>query len=122
MTAERKGHHYGDPLRVSVRGGRLVVEIGVDLLAHALKFAEWAIRHDDARDDYVQPYIVVDAVELANDVMHAMLNEREDGSSPLSDFLDAMTQAAIEDGSLGVEEDPEPSNPYAAEKAGPLPK
>lgn len=109
-------HHYGQPLKVSVRNGRLIISIGVDVLAHAFKFAEWAIRYDDTKDDYVQPYQVVDASELAKDVMHAMLHERADGSTPLSDFLDAMTQAAVEDGSLGVDEDPEPGNPYAQEK------
>lgn len=111
-----KGKHCGRPLAVVVRDGRLAVSIGAETLGHALKFAPWAIRYDDERDDYVQPYRVVDAVELAKDVMHAMLHEREDGSSPLSDFLDAMTKAAIEDGSLGVDEDPHPSNPYAAEE------
>jgi hypothetical protein len=112
----RRSHHYGSPLRVAVKGGRLSIVIGVETLAYALKFASWAIRFDDVRNDYVQPYQVVDETELAKDVMHAMLHEREDGSSPLSDFLDAMTKAAIEDGSLGVDEDPEPENPYSAEK------
>jgi len=112
----RRSHHYGEALRVAVKGGRLSIVIGVETLAHALKFAPWAIQFDEIRNDYVQPYQVVDEIELAKDVMHAMLHEREDGSSPLSDFLDAMTKAAIEDGSLGVDEDPEPENPYAAEK------
>ena len=106
-------HHYGAPLSVTVKQGQLSIVIGVKTLAHALKFAEWAIRYDEIRDDYVQPYWVVDPEELAKDVMHAMLHEHEDGSSPLSDFLDAMTKAAIEDGSLGVDDDPSPTNPYA---------
>jgi hypothetical protein len=39
------------------------------------------------------------------DVVHEMLREREDGSTPLSDFLDKMSQNAIDDGSLGLHED-----------------
>jgi len=110
-----RGNHYGNPLKVAMERGALVIRIGADTLAHALKFADWSITFDEAQDDYVQPYKVVDAKELAKDVIHAMLNEREDGSSPLSDFLDAMTKAAIEDGSLGVDDDPQPSNPFTNE-------
>ncbi len=104
-----------EPLAVSVKKGELVISIGADTLAVALKFAPWAVLFDEIRNDYVQQYQVVDPVELAKDVRHAMLREREDGSSPLTDFLDAMTKAAIEDGSLGVDEDPDPTNPYAHE-------
>jgi hypothetical protein len=114
--SQRNAHHYGDPLTVSVKSGRLVVAVGVEVLAHALKFADWSISFDEDKQDYLQRYRVTDATELAKDVMHAMLHEREDGSSPLSDFLDAMTQAAIEDGCIGVEEDPDPRNPYTAEE------
>lgn len=110
--SKRLGNHYGNPLTVRLERGALVIRIGVDVLAHALKFAEWAIRFDEAKDDYIQPYTVTDARELANDVMRAMLREEEDGSTPLSDFLDNMTKAAVEDGTLGVEDDPQPSNPY----------
>ena len=109
------GHHYGSPLTVKMEHGALVIRIGADTLAHALKFADWSIRFNEKRDDYEQPYRVTDPVEFAKDVMSAMLSEREDGSSPLSDFLDAMSQAAVEDGSLGIEEDPNPVNPFATE-------
>jgi hypothetical protein len=115
-TPPRTGQHYGNPLTVKVERGAVVVRIGIDVLAHALKFADWAIRFDEAKDDYIQPYKVTDADELARDVIHAMLREEEDGSTPLSDFLDAMTKAAIEDGSCGVDDDPEPSNPFAPEE------
>jgi hypothetical protein len=111
---KRIGNHYGNPLTVKLERGALVIRIGADVLAHALKFSDLFIRFDEAKDDYIQPYKVTDATELAKDVIHAMLREEEDGSTPLSDFLDKMTQAAIEDGTLGVEEDPQPSNPYAA--------
>lgn len=113
--ARRLGDHWGSPLTVAMERGALVIRIGADTLAHALKYAEWAVTFDEAKDDYVQPYKVVDAKELAKDVGHEMLREREDGSSPLSDFLDAMTKAAIEDGSISVEDDPNPVNPYATE-------
>lgn len=105
-------HHYGSPLTVKMERGALVIRVGAETLAHALKFADWAIRFDEAKDDYIQPYKVTDIAELAKDVIHAMLREEENGATPLSDFLDAMTKAAIEDGSTGVDEDPYPSNPF----------
>lgn len=110
-------HHYGSPLTVKLERGAVVIRIGAETLAHALKFADWAIRYDEVRDDYLQPYRVTDPTELAKDVIHAMLREEEDGSTPLSDFLDKMTEAAIDDGCIGVEDDPPPSNPYATEAA-----
>jgi hypothetical protein len=101
--------YYGKPLTATVKDGRLVIEIGVQTLAHATAFAEWANpwRDDDSEHggDYLRDFAIVDAPQFASDVVHAMLAEREDGSTPLSDFLDAMSQAAIEDGSIGLHED-----------------
>jgi hypothetical protein len=112
----RRGNHYGNPLKVQIERGALVIRIGIDTLAYAMKFADWSIQFDETKDDYLQRYRVVDATELAKDVIHAMLREEEDGSTPLSDFLDKMTESAVQDGSLGVDDDPNPSNPYQSEK------
>ena len=49
------------------------------------------------------PDPITDAVTFAGEVEHAMLSEREDGSTPLSDFLDKMTEAAVDDGSMACE-------------------
>ena len=99
------GNHYGQPLEVTVKHGRLTVAIGLHVLAHATAYADWANPFDEARDDYIRTFAITDPLQFAKDVQHAMLHEREDGSTPLSDFLDAMTMAAIEDGSLGIHED-----------------
>lgn len=98
-------HHYGKPLAVKVRDGKLVIEIGVDVLAHAASYADWANPFDERRDDYIRTFAITDVLEFAKDVTHAMQHEREDGSTPLSDFLDAMMQAAIDDGSMSIEDD-----------------
>lgn len=99
------GNFYGLPLAVKVEQGRLVIEIGIHTLAHAAAFSDWANPFDEKRDDYIRNFAITDPEQFAQDVMHAMLAEREDGSSPLSDFLDEMMQAAISDGSLGLHED-----------------
>ena len=115
---KRNGNHWGSPLAVAVEDGRLVVSIGIQTLAHATLYADWANRWRDIEDDeiaggdYRRDFVIVDALELAKDVTRAMLHEREDGSTPLSDFLDKMTQAAIEDGSLGCDDAPEGGIPH----------
>lgn len=103
MNARRKSHLYGLPLSVVVQRGRLVIEIGVDTLAHSASYADWANPFDEQRDDYIRTFAITDTVQFAKDVTFAMLHEREDGSSPLTDFLDRMMEAALDEGSLGCE-------------------
>lgn len=95
-------HHYGQ-LLVKVIDGKLVIEIGVYTLAHAVSYADWANPFDEDRNEYVRTFAITDPTQFAKDVVSAMQHEREDGSSPLSNFLDAMTEAALDDGSTGVE-------------------
>ena len=99
------GRYYGVPLEAKVEHGQLVIAIGVQTLAHAGAFADWANPFDEAADDYIRTFAIADEGEFAKDVVRAMLAEGEDGSIPLSDFLDRMAQAAIDDGSLGLHED-----------------
>jgi hypothetical protein len=97
--------HYGAPLEVRIEKDALVVRIGVQTLAYAATFSDWANPYDDATGDYVRSFAIIDATQFASDVAREMLREREDGSSPLSDFLDQMSKNAVDDGSLGLHED-----------------
>lgn len=97
------GNHYGDLLHVSVEDGRLVISIGVQTLAHAVRYADWANPYDEDLNDYIRTFAITDVTMFAKDALRAMLDEREDGSSPLSDFLDKMTEAAVDDGSEACE-------------------
>lgn len=116
------------PLEASIEDGRLVIAIGVQRLAHATAFADWANPFDEAADDYIRTFAIEDAPQFAEDVVSAMLSERENGSTPLSDFLDTMAQAAIEDGSLGLHEDEQqikhgtfaPCETWAAQSPAPV--
>lgn len=98
-----KGHHYGKPLSVEVVEGELRISIGVQTLAHAVTYADWANPYDEKRKDYIRTFAITDAEAFARDVMYAMLAEKEDGSSPLSDFIDAATEVAVDDGSMACE-------------------
>ena len=88
------------PLEATVVGGQLVMRIGISTLAHAAehcpKFYDYK-RHVGPLE--CGPYATVDNEnELANDVCRAMTHEREDGSSPMADFLDAAIVEAAEQG------------------------
>lgn len=91
------------PLSVSVKDGELVVRIGVDALATALAYSDWANQYDEGDDVYIRNVAIVDASQFAKDVGLAMQNEKEDGSSPLTNFFDSAMQSAIDDGSLACE-------------------
>lgn len=96
-------------LTVSVRNGQLVIAIGVRTLAHAVTHADWANKWQAGESgepgDYVRTFAITDAGTFAEEVAHMMQEEAEDGSSPLSDFLDKMCEAAVDDGSEVVEYD-----------------
>jgi hypothetical protein len=98
-------HHYGEPLKVQVVDGKLIIEIGAYTLAHAVAFADWANRWIPKHRDYIRTFAITDPLQFAKDTAMAMQHEKEDGSSPLSDFLDKMTEAALDDGSTGAEFD-----------------
>lgn len=105
MSKTPAGQHYGRPLTVKVQQGQLVIAIGVQTLTHAVTYSDWANPYDEATGDYVRSFAIVDAPQFASDVVHEMLREREDGSTPLSDFIDKMSEEAINQGSLGLHED-----------------
>jgi hypothetical protein len=98
-------NHYGKPLSVSVENGELRIVIGVNTLASAVSYSDWANPYDEKRQDYIRTFAITDAERFTQDVVHAMQREKEDGSTPLSDFLDAMTEAAVDDGSEVCEYD-----------------
>jgi hypothetical protein len=95
--------HWGQPLSVEVKNGRLVISIGTDVLAHAVRYSDWANPYDENANDYIRTFEVTNTEQFAQDVMRAMLREREDGSTPLSDFLDKSSESAVDDGSEAVE-------------------
>ncbi len=95
----QQSNYYGKPLTVSVQDGELRISIGVDVLAHAVSYSDWANPYDEDKHEYIRTFAITDAEAFARDARLAMLREQEDGSSPLSDFLDAATNGAVDDGS-----------------------
>lgn len=103
--ATETARDYGAPLDVTIELDALVIRIGIETLAHAVTYSDWANRWNDEADDYIREFAITDAREFAKDVMHAMEHEAEDGSSPLTHFIDKASEDAVGDGSLGLHED-----------------
>ena len=103
MEGAMSALHYGQPLKVTVERGALVIRIGAQTLAHAVAYADWANPFNEEAHDFIRTFAISDARMFAEDVVRAMLREREDGSTPLSDFLDKMAAAAVDDGSEACE-------------------
>jgi hypothetical protein len=88
------------PLHVEVRNGVLTIEIGVDALAFAALRAPFAWDMAGHGVDDPNPhdrFAIVDAGGFAVDVIRALTAE-EDGSTLLTDLLDAACKDAVEDG------------------------
>jgi len=79
----------------------LTIEVGIE----TIKFA--AERHED----FWQPetdkvaLVVSNPLLFAKDVRYALLDEQEDGSTPISALLDAAIKQAVEQGSEGLDYD-----------------
>ncbi len=97
------------PLKVVVKDSHLVISIGISTLAFAAEEGPFTEYNPDLAENeeytgtaYEKIATVTDAKEFAKDVVYAMLREDDEGSTPLSRFLDAMAVAASEDGSIGL--------------------
>lgn len=93
------------PLSLELRRGEIVIRIGVETCAAAFELSEENNPYDEKRKDFVQAWLITDFTEFSKDVIAAMSSEAEDGSTPLSDFLDEMMRAAADNGSTAIEAD-----------------
>lgn len=88
-------------LTAEVRGGRLVISIGVNLLANALELGPELSHYDEATGEWSHPK-VTDAVVFAREIAIELEREEEDGTTPVHRMLDAAALKAIESGALGI--------------------
>ena len=82
------------PLTIGVIDDKLVISIGLNILSHVaencplLREVEGEVKVEDLQS-------------LAGDVIMALEDEQEDGTTPVHLLLDAAILAAYENGSLG---------------------
>lgn len=92
------------PLEVRVTDdGLLTISIGIGTLAYAFENNEENNPFVESAGEFIQTYQVANPLEFARDVRIAMLREKEDGSNPLTVFLDKVCWDAVEDGSGGID-------------------
>lgn len=91
------------PLTVGIEEQQLVIRIGFDVLAHAIRYAP-SLSHFDGTvsDDVLEPTIT-DADTFFKELVIALNSEEEDGTTPVHRMLDAAALAAIESGAEGIE-------------------
>lgn len=88
------------PLSCVITGDQLIISIGVDTLC-------WATVHECQNRDTGIPVgtKILDETEFARDVAGCLNFENEDGSTLLTNLLDAAALEAYEQGSLGIDYD-----------------
>ncbi len=93
------------PLEVKVNKGVLSISIGIDTLSFCFEESEYNNPCQEIGDSYefVRQYKIKDSLEFAKDVRRALLDEREDGSTILTDLLDKACEEAVDQGSLGID-------------------
>jgi hypothetical protein len=92
------------PLKCTIEDEQLVIRIGIDILTYAFETSEVNNPYDEDKHAFIRKMKVVNPLEFAEDVCRSMCDESETGSTPLTEFIDAMCIAACEDGSIGVDE------------------
>lgn len=83
------------PLTYEVKNGVLSISIGINTLAFCVT--------SEPRDSITSGVVITDPLEFAKDVLHALQDEREDGSTLVTDLLDRANAEAYEQGSLGID-------------------
>lgn len=93
------------PLSINIIDGELVIRVGINVLASAIASGNDFHNFDEDKDEYIRSFAISNADRFASDVVIELGREEEDGSSPLSKLLDSVGQAAIDEGSVGIEYD-----------------
>jgi hypothetical protein len=92
------------PLEMIIKKDQLIISIGIDTLAFAFENSPQNTPYNEELKDYPKTYLITDKTEFARDVISALRDEREDGSTIFTDLLDKACMDAVNDGSIAVEE------------------
>jgi hypothetical protein len=92
----------GMPLRAAIEDDQLVIRIGINTLTFAFENGEGNNPYNDSSGDFERSFTVADPLQFARDVCYEINHEAENGSTPLTRFLDHMMDDAVNNGSLGI--------------------
>lgn len=90
-----------DPLKCCIEGGVLTIRIGVGVLAHVIKFNPDLVEYDEKTGEWHEPEIT-DPDKFAVEILHAIEDESEDGTTLVHLVLDTAAMNAIENGAEGI--------------------
>lgn len=90
MTIAKSGRGKAQGLKTEVKNGRLVISVGVDVLAFvAQRFYDEEQFQASGGQETEAEFRIVDADEFAASVLRALEKEAEDGTTPVHRLLDA---------------------------------
>lgn len=90
------------PLAVKIERDKLIIEIGVGCLAHAIQLAPSLTSYDEASGEYREPK-VTDPHVFAREICNELRRESEDGTTRVHKMLDDAAMEAIEQGAEGIQ-------------------
>lgn len=108
MAENMEKLHRNTPLQCVIRGGKLVIEIGIETLAFAAEespefWRRWSVDPETGETRQGKLVTVRKPNEWAKEVRHALLAEEEDGSTPITKLLDEAMLAAVDDGAMSID-------------------
>ena len=90
------------PLECSIKDGVLTMQIGVDVIAHAVKLNPNLQHYDEDSGAFLEPTIT-DADKFAAEILKELQVESEDGTTLIHVALDKAAVNAIEYGAEGID-------------------
>lgn len=90
-----------DPLKCCIEDGVLIMQIGVAALARAIQLNPDLTECDERTGQWNEPEIT-DADKFAAEVLAALKNEDEDGTTLIHTAIDTAAMNAIENGAEGI--------------------
>lgn len=91
-----------DALKVFIEDGVLTMQIGVEALAHVTKLNPELTTYDEKSGEWAEPK-VTDPDKFAAEVLTALKDESEDGTTLLHIAIDTAAMNAIENGAEGID-------------------
>jgi hypothetical protein len=105
VTIVKRGRGRDSWLDATVKNGKLLISVGVEVLAFAAQQRFDEQHFEETQGDETQAdYCVIDPDEFARDVVLALMREEENGDNLVHLTLDKAIDYARDHGSLGVGE------------------
>lgn len=89
------------PDLVNIEGGEIVIRVKIDALPIAVGFLQDLTKYDEKSGEFFEAR-VTDPRVLAEEIVRALRQEQEDGTTPIHEMFDAAVGEAVEQGAEGI--------------------